>query len=124
MGRANSRYLRLLLYTLENESDGRTAIGLAWVYNQVMLSRCFIYSGVCLLLCLSGCKSSPDASERSWWRPWPEPEFESLFEYDASGQPILPKVNYNPEAEAATDRQHLIRLLEKNNRLLERIADE
>lgn len=77
-----------------------------------------------LLLCLSGCQNFSDTSERSWWRPWPAPEFESRFEYDESGYPILPKVTYDPEHEAAADRQRLIRLLEKNNRLLERIADE
>ena len=76
------------------------------------------------LIGLSGCKTSPKFSERLWWSPLAVPEFDSRYEYDAKGYPILPKVTYAPESEAAADRQRLIRLLEQNNQLLERITDE
>ncbi len=89
-----------------------------------MLRRCLTFFGLCLLLSLSGCQSSPDSSERFCWSPFPVSQFESRFEYDELGYPILPKVTYPPGYEEAADRQCLIRLLEKNNRLLEQIADE
>jgi hypothetical protein len=76
------------------------------------------------LIGLSGCKTSPKFSERLWWSPLTIPEFESRYEYDAKGYPILPKVTYGPESAATAERQRLIRLLEQNNQLLERIADE
>lgn len=96
-----------------------------------MLSRCCIYFWVCLLVCLSGCKSSTQTADRFWWSPLEVPELEEKLEYDASGRPIVERVGGDyviepsyPGYAEIEDRRRVIELLEVNNKLLKEIADE
>jgi len=82
-----------------------------------MFSRCFIYLGACLLFSMCGCKSLPDTSEAYWWCPFGPPQFENRLDSSIT-------VYLDAETAEALEREYLIQLLEKNNRLLEKLADE
>lgn len=120
----------LPLATTENNTinrfnrRGRTAIGLVRGYTIIMQTRPMLFLTPMLLLALSGCKHLPDTSEPYWWSPFGPPEFEKSQNFDEKGNWIGTTVYVDPEYAEAEERQRLIQLLEENNRLLERLADE
>jgi len=70
-----------------------------------------------LLFSLSGCKSLPDTSEAYWWSPFGPPQFENRLD-------SITMVYVDEATAEALEREYLIQQVEKNNRLLKRLADE
>jgi hypothetical protein len=77
-----------------------------------------------VLLLSGGCTHRSEHSGVSWSRPWPQPEFENRIQFDEAGNSVVEEVTVDRESAEAADCEYLIWLLEKNNRLLERIADD